>query len=118
MGELGLSYLHLNRTTASLSGGEAQRVRLAAQVGARLRGILYVLDEPTIGLHQRDNARLISLLRRIRDDGNSVLVVEHDEQTIRAADFILDLGPGRGRAGRPRRRRGSARRDPRPRPTP
>ena len=99
MSELGLSYLHLNRTTASLSGGEAQRVRLAAQVGARLRGILYVLDEPTIGLHQRDNARLITLLRRIRDDGNSVLVVEHDEQTIRAADFILDLGPGAGEQG-------------------
>ena len=99
MTELGLAYLHLNRTTGSLSGGEAQRVRLAAQVGARLRGILYVLDEPTIGLHQRDNGRLISLLRKIRDDGNSVLVVEHDEQTIRAADFILDLGPGAGEQG-------------------
>ncbi|MGD0782964.1 MAG: excinuclease ABC subunit UvrA, partial [Candidatus Aminicenantales bacterium] len=99
MTELGLSYLHLNRTAASLSGGEAQRVRLAAQVGARLRGILYVLDEPTIGLHQRDNGRLIELLRRIRDDGNSVLVVEHDEQTIRAADHILDLGPGAGEQG-------------------
>jgi excinuclease ABC subunit A len=99
MTELGLAYLHLNRTTGSLSGGEAQRVRLASQVGARLRGILYVLDEPTIGLHQRDNGRLISLLRKIRDDGNSVLVVEHDEQTIRAADFILDLGPGAGEQG-------------------
>ena len=99
MTELGLSYLDLNRTTASLSGGEAQRVRLAAQVGARLRGILYVLDEPTIGLHQRDNGRLIQLLRKIRDDGNSILVVEHDEQTIRAADFILDLGPGAGEQG-------------------
>ena len=99
MSELGLSYLHLNRTTGSLSGGEAQRVRLAAQVGARLRGILYVLDEPTIGLHQRDNGRLIALLRKIRDDGNSVLVVEHDEQTIRAADFVLDLGPGAGEQG-------------------
>lgn len=99
MTELGLSYLHLNRTTATLSGGEAQRVRLAAQVGARLRGILYVLDEPTIGLHQRDNGRLIKLLRRIRDDGNSVLVVEHDEQTIRAADHVLDLGPGAGEQG-------------------
>ena len=97
--ELGLSYLHLDRTTATLSGGEAQRVRLAAQVGARLRGILYVLDEPTIGLHQRDNGRLIELLRRIRDDGNTVLVVEHDEQTIRAADHILDLGPGAGEQG-------------------
>jgi excinuclease ABC subunit A len=97
--ELGLAYLHLNRTTATLSGGEAQRVRLAAQVGARLRGILYVLDEPTIGLHQRDNGRLIALLRRIRDDGNSVIVVEHDEQTIRSADHILDLGPGAGEQG-------------------
>jgi len=99
MDDLGMAYLHLNRTTASLSGGEAQRVRLAAQVGARLRGVLYVLDEPTIGLHQRDNGRLISLLRRLRDEGNSVVVVEHDEQTIRAADFILDLGPGAGDAG-------------------
>ncbi len=99
MTELGMSYLQLCRTTASLSGGEAQRVRLAAQIGARLRGILYVMDEPTIGLHQRDNRRLIDLLRKIRDDGNSVLVVEHDEQTIRSADFILDLGPGAGEKG-------------------
>ncbi|OGD10326.1 MAG: excinuclease ABC subunit A [Candidatus Aminicenantes bacterium RBG_13_62_12] len=99
MNELGLAYLHLNRTTASLSGGEAQRLRLAAQVGARLRGVLYVLDEPTIGLHQRDNGRLISLLRRIRDGGNTVVVVEHDEQTIRAADHILDLGPAAGEEG-------------------
>ena len=97
--ELGLSYLTLDRTAASLSGGEAQRVRLAAQVGARLRGILYVLDEPTIGLHQRDNGRLIGMIRRLRDDGNTVLVVEHDEQTIRAADYILDLGPGAGEQG-------------------
>jgi excinuclease ABC subunit A len=99
MDELGMSYLQLNRTTASLSGGEARRVRLAAQVGARLRGVLYVLDEPTIGLHQRDNARLISLLRDIRDTGNSIIVVEHDEQTIRSADHILDLGPGAGERG-------------------
>lgn len=99
MNQLGLSYLHLNRSTASLSGGEAQRVRLAAQVGASLRGILYVLDEPTIGLHQRDNGRLISLLHSLRDQGNSVIVVEHDEQTIRAADYILDLGPAAGEAG-------------------
>ena len=96
---LGMSYLQLNRTVVSLSGGEAQRVRLAAQVGAKLRGVLYVLDEPTIGLHQRDNGRLIALLRQIRDEGNSVVVVEHDEQTIRAADFILDLGPGAGESG-------------------
>jgi excinuclease ABC subunit A len=99
MEELGMDYLQLKRTTASLSGGEARRVRLAAQVGARLRGILYVLDEPTIGLHQRDNSRLISLLRNIRDTGNSIIVVEHDEQTIRSADHILDLGPGAGEHG-------------------
>ncbi|MCJ7679692.1 MAG: excinuclease ABC subunit UvrA [Candidatus Aminicenantes bacterium] len=99
MVELGMPYLQLARPTASLSGGEARRVRLAAQTGARLRGILYVLDEPTIGLHQRDNSRLITLLRKIRDDGNTVIVVEHDEQTIRAADYILDLGPGAGEKG-------------------
>ncbi|MHB8093533.1 MAG: excinuclease ABC subunit UvrA [Candidatus Aminicenantales bacterium] len=99
MEELGMSYLQLSRTTSTLSGGEAQRVRLAAQVGARLRGILYVLDEPTIGLHQRDNGRLISMLKGLRDEGNSIVVVEHDEQTIRAADYILDLGPGAGEHG-------------------
>jgi len=99
MEELGMSYLQLNRTTASLSGGEAQRIRLAAQVGARLRGVLYVLDEPTIGLHQRDNGRLIALLRGLRDEGNSIVVVEHDEQTIRSADYVLDLGPGAGESG-------------------
>jgi len=99
MVELGMPYIQLSRTTASLSGGEARRLRLAAQVGARLRGILYVLDEPTVGLHQRDNRRLISLLREIRDQGNTVVVVEHDEQTIRSADFILDLGPGAGEEG-------------------
>ncbi len=97
--ELGMPYLQLTRTGSSLSGGEARRVRLAAQVGARLRGIMYVLDEPTIGLHQRDNGRLISLLREIRDEGNSIIVVEHDEQTIRAADYILDMGPGAGEHG-------------------
>lgn len=97
--KLGMSYLHLARSTASLSGGEAQRVRLAAQVGAKLRGVLYVLDEPTIGLHQRDNGRLISMLRGLRDEGNSIVVVEHDEQTIRAADYVLDLGPGAGESG-------------------
>jgi excinuclease ABC subunit A len=99
MVELGMPYLQLSRTTGSLSGGEAQRVRLAAQVGARLRGVLYVLDEPTVGLHQRDNGRLIGLLRGIRDEGNSIIVVEHDEQTIRSADHILDLGPGAGEDG-------------------
>jgi excinuclease ABC subunit A len=99
MEELGMPYLQLTRTTASLSGGEARRVRLAAQIGSPLRGVLYVLDEPTIGLHQRDNSRLISLLRDIKENGNTVIVVEHDEQTIRAADFILDLGPGAGEQG-------------------
>ncbi|MGB4704559.1 MAG: excinuclease ABC subunit UvrA [Candidatus Saccharicenans sp.] len=99
MKQLGLSYLDLNRTGSSLSGGEAQRIRLAAQVGARLRGILYVLDEPTIGLHQRDNGRLIRLLRQLRDAGNSIVVVEHDEQTIRSADYVIDLGPGAGENG-------------------
>jgi excinuclease ABC subunit A len=99
MVELGMPYIQLSRTTASLSGGEARRLRLAAQVSSRLRGVLYVLDEPTIGLHQRDNQRLISLLKDIRDLGNSVIVVEHDEQTIRSADFILDLGPGAGEGG-------------------
>lgn len=99
IGELGMSYLQLSRTTASLSSGEARRIRLAAQVGSRMRGILYVLDEPTIGLHQRDNTQLISMLKEIRDEGNSIIVVEHDEQTIRSADFILDLGPGAGEKG-------------------
>ncbi len=99
MKDLGMSYLQLTRPRPSLSGGEARRVRLATQVGARLRGVLYVLDEPTIGLHQKDNSKLISLLREIRDQGNSVVVVEHDEQTIRAADFLLDLGPGAGEGG-------------------
>ncbi len=97
--DLGMSYLQLTRPSSSLSGGEARRVRLATQVGARLRGVLYVLDEPTIGLHQKDNGKLISLLREIRDQGNTVVVVEHDEQTIRAADFLLDLGPGAGEEG-------------------
>lgn len=99
MEKLGLGYLQLSRPTSTLSGGEAQRVRLTAQIGARLKGVLYVLDEPTIGLHQRDNNRLISLLRAIRDEGNTVVVVEHDEQTIRSADYLLDLGPGAGERG-------------------
>ncbi|MFC2161300.1 excinuclease ABC subunit UvrA [Acidobacteriota bacterium] len=99
MTDLGMSYLQLTRPSSTLSGGEARRVRLATQVGARLRGVLYVLDEPTIGLHQKDNGKLITLLQEIRDQGNSVVVVEHDEQTIRAADFLLDLGPGAGEEG-------------------
>ena len=96
---VGLSYLSLERNAATLSGGEGQRIRLATQIGSRLRGVLYVLDEPSIGLHQRDNQRLISALESLRDLGNTVLVVEHDEETIRHADYVLDLGPGAGRLG-------------------
>src|SRR6185369_2227190 len=96
---VGLNYLSLDRNAATLSGGEGQRIRLATQIGSRLRGVLYVLDEPSIGLHQRDNSRLIEALVRLRDLGNTVLVVEHDEDTIRHADYVLDLGPGAGRLG-------------------
>jgi excinuclease ABC subunit A len=97
--EVGLGYLTLNRDSGTLSGGEAQRIRLATQIGSGLAGVLYILDEPSIGLHQRDNARLLGTLRRLRDLGNSVIVVEHDEETIRAADHIVDLGPGAGPRG-------------------
>jgi len=97
--EVGLGYLTLDRRAESLAGGEAQRLRLAAQLGSGLRGVCYVLDEPTIGLHARDSARLIGLLRRLRDQGNTVVVVEHDEAVVRAADWILDLGPGAGEHG-------------------
>ncbi len=96
---VGLSYLSLDRSAATLSGGEGQRIRLATQIGSRLRGVLYVLDEPSIGLHQRDNNRLIEALVKLRDLGNTVLVVEHDEDTIRHADYVVDLGPGAGRLG-------------------
>ena len=96
---VGLSYLSLDRNATTLSGGEGQRIRLATQIGSRLRGVLYVLDEPSIGLHQRDNMRLIQALEQLRDLGNTVLVVEHDEDTIRHADYVLDLGPGAGRLG-------------------
>jgi excinuclease ABC subunit A len=96
---VGLGYLSLDRSSATLSGGEAQRIRLATQIGSRLRGVLYVLDEPSIGLHARDNGRLISSLEQLRDLGNTVLVVEHDEETIRRADYVVDLGPGAGDAG-------------------
>ncbi len=96
---VGLGYLTLNRESGTLSGGEAQRIRLATQIGAGLVGVLYILDEPSIGLHQRDNERLLKTLRHLRDLGNSVLVVEHDEDTIRQADYILDLGPGAGVRG-------------------
>ena len=97
--DVGLDYLTLSRASASLSGGEAQRIRLASQIGSYLVGVLYVLDEPSIGLHQRDNRRLISTLERLRDLGNSVIVVEHDEETIRLADFVEDIGPGAGEFG-------------------
>ena len=93
---VGLEYLTLSRASATLSGGEAQRIRLATQIGSSLMGVLYILDEPSIGLHQRDNDKLLDTLRRLRDIGNSVLVVEHDEDTMRAADFIVDVGPGAG----------------------
>ena len=97
--EVGLGYLTLDRSADTLSGGEAQRIRLAAQLGSRLRGVLYVLDEPTIGLHRRDTRRLLATLTRLRDRGNTVVVVEHDEETIRSADHLIDLGPGAGRHG-------------------
>jgi excinuclease ABC subunit A len=96
---VGLEYLTLGRAADSLSGGEAQRIRLATQIGSRLVGVLYILDEPSIGLHQRDNHRLLGTLERLRDLGNTVIVVEHDEDTIRTADYVVDLGPGAGRAG-------------------
>ncbi len=96
MQDVGLNYLNLLRSAVTLSGGEAQRIRLATQIGSGLQGVLYVLDEPSIGLHQRDNARLIQTLKHLRDLGNTVLVVEHDEETIRTADYLLDIGPGAG----------------------
>jgi excinuclease ABC subunit A len=96
---VGLDYLALGRAAGSLSGGESQRIRLASQIGSGLTGVMYVLDEPSIGLHQRDNARLIETLKRLRDLGNSVVVVEHDEEAIRAADYVVDMGPGAGQAG-------------------
>jgi excinuclease ABC subunit A len=97
--DVGLDYLALDRTSVTLSGGEAQRIRLATQIGTTLMGVLYILDEPSIGLHQRDNAKLIATLTRLRDLGNTVLVVEHDEETIRTADWVLDIGPGAGEHG-------------------
>jgi excinuclease ABC subunit A len=97
--DVGLDYLTLDRPSATLSGGEGQRIRLATQIGSSLVGVLYILDEPSIGLHQRDNRRLLDTLKRLRDLGNTVLVVEHDEETIRSADFVIDLGPGAGELG-------------------
>ena len=97
--DVGLEYLTLGRTASTLSGGESQRIRLATQIGSKLTGVLYVLDEPSIGLHQRDNDKLIATLKEMRDLGNSLIVVEHDEDTMRAADFIVDIGPGAGEHG-------------------
>ncbi len=93
---VGLDYLTLSRTAGTLSGGEAQRIRLATQIGSRLTGVLYILDEPSIGLHQRDNDRLIGALKSMRDIGNTLIVVEHDEDTMLAADYLIDIGPGAG----------------------
>ena len=93
---MGLGYLTLSRTAATLSGGESQRIRLATQIGSSLMGVLYILDEPSIGLHQRDNAKLLRTLKQLRDLGNTLIVVEHDEETMRAADHVIDIGPGAG----------------------
>src|SRR5205085_8423226 len=97
--DVGLDYLTVDRSATTLSGGEAQRIRLATQIGSGLMGVLYILDEPSIGLHQRDNARLIRTLLGMRDIGNTILVVEHDEETIRTADWVVDIGPGAGEHG-------------------
>ncbi len=94
--DVGLDYLTMDRAANTLSGGEAQRIRLATQIGSALMGVLYILDEPSIGLHQRDNDRLIKTLLRLRDLGNTLIVVEHDEEMMRAADWIVDIGPGAG----------------------
>src|SRR5262249_19169780 len=96
---VGLHYLTLDRSAPTLSGGEAQRIRLAGQIGCGLVGVLYILDEPSIGLHPRDNERLLRTLERLRDMGNTVVVVEHDEETMRAADYLVDFGPGPGVRG-------------------
>ena len=96
LNDVGLDYLTLSRAAATLSGGEAQRIRLATQIGSGLVGVLYILDEPSIGLHQRDNARLLQTLKHLRDLGNTLIVVEHDEDTLRAADYLVDIGPGAG----------------------
>ena len=108
--DVGLDYLTLDRRAQTLSGGEGQRIRLATQIGAALVGVLYVLDEPSVGLHARDNARLLEALRRLVDLGNSVIVVEHDRDAILAADHVVDMGPGAGVHGGTHRRRGHARR--------
>ena len=99
LNNVGLDYLALDRSAETLSGGEAQRIRLASQIGSGLTGVMYVLDEPSIGLHQRDNDRLLATLKHLRDLGNSVIVVEHDEDAINAADYVVDMGPGAGEHG-------------------
>ena len=99
LNEVGLDYLSLSRATGTLSGGEAQRIRLATQIGSGLVGVAYILDEPSIGLHQRDNDKLLGALMNLRDLGNTLIVVEHDEDTMRAADYIVDIGPGAGSHG-------------------
>ena len=96
LNNVGLEYLTLSRSSGTLSGGESQRIRLASQIGSGLTGVLYVLDEPSIGLHQRDNGRLLQTLKNLRDQGNTVIVVEHDEEAILEADYVFDLGPGAG----------------------
>ena len=96
LNNVGLEYLTLSRNSGTLSGGESQRIRLASQIGSGLTGVLYVLDEPSIGLHQRDNDRLLGTLKNLRDQGNTVIVVEHDEEAIREADYVYDIGPGAG----------------------
>src|SRR5438046_475225 len=101
LADVGVGYLQLDRAASTLSGGEAQRLRLATQIGSQLVGVLYILDEPSIGLHQRDNGKLIGTLERLRDLGNTVLVVEHDEQMMRASDYLVDMGPGAGQHGGP-----------------
>ena len=97
--DVGLDYLTLSRAAQTLAGGEAQRIRLASQIGSGLTGVLYVLDEPSIGLHQRDNQKLIDTLKKLSDLGNTVLVVEHDEETMQQSDYIIDFGPGAGEQG-------------------
>jgi excinuclease ABC subunit A len=97
---VGLGYLTLSRAAGTLSGGESQRIRLATQIGSSLMGVLYILDEPSIGLHQRDNEKLLNTLKNLRDLGNTLIVVEHDEETMRAADYLIDIGPGRGHTRR------------------
>jgi len=99
LANVGIGYLTLDRAAATLAGGEAQRIRLATQIGSGLMGVLYILDEPSIGLHQRDNRRLINTLVQLRDLGNTIIVVEHDEETIESADWVIDIGPGAGEHG-------------------